>query len=211
MPNYVSEITPASAKSWADLLKKTNLVTQLQTHKIDQGAAVAAFSNALAGYAEDVKIGVFGARQGRVTLDKQTKALKPLIAKVGAATKQDFGVLTKFISTVEKELRSCEAVLKDMDTAKGRVAATAPKAELAWLSYAKNAGATGGELSKLLEVLSGCTGALTLGDRDRWKKFPAKFGQIGQACANDQDVKKVVASFDKELRGLLKEVIALAK
>jgi hypothetical protein len=211
MPNYVSEVTPASAKTWADLLKKTNLVPLLQKHKIDQGAAVTAFSTALSGYADDVKAGVYGVRQARGVLDKQTKAIKPLLAKVGAATKQDFGVLTKFISTVEKELRSCEAVLKDMDTARGRVAATAPKAELAWASYARNAGASGGELARLLEVLAGCTGALTLADRDRWKKFQAKFAQIGQACDSDQDVKKVVATFDKELRGLLKEVIALAK
>lgn len=211
MANYTSEITPASVKTWGDLLKKTGVVAQLQAHKIDQGAAVNAMTQSLGAYAEGVKAGVYGARQARVSLDKATKAIRPLLAKVGAASKQDFGVLTKFISTVEKELRSCEAVLKDMDVARSRVVATAPKAELAWASYAKNAGASGGELSKLLEVLGGCAGALTFADKDKWKKFQPKFAQIGQACTGEQDVKKVVSTYDKELRGLLKEVLALAK
>jgi hypothetical protein len=209
VPNYVSLLTDAHVKDWAGLVKKTGLVAAMEQFKVDKGA-VDSFSKALAAYVHDVKGGAFGGKASGPALDAKTKALKPLLAQTGAASKQDFGTLTRFVAVVEKELASFNATLKQLAIAKGRVAAEAPKAELAWASWIRGAGASSDEVEKLLAGLSGCAQALTLGDSGKWQKFGPKLAQLGQLISK-LDAAGAKLKFDKELRAILKEAMGLAK
>lgn len=210
MPNYVSLLSDNHVKEWAALVKKTGVVAAMQQFNVDKGAAVDSFGKALGTYVHDVKGGVFGGKASGPALDGKTKALKPLLAKTGAASKQDFGMLTKFVAVVEKELASFQATLKQLAVAKGRVVAEAPKAELAWSSFIRGAGASAGEVEKLLAGISGCAQALTLGDSGKWQKLGPKLAQLGQLISK-LDGASAKAKFDKEVRGLLKEAMDLAK
>lgn len=210
MPNYVSLLSDTHVKEWAALVKKSGVVVAMQKFNVDKGAAIDAFGKALGSYIHDVKAGVFGGKVSGPALDGKTKALKPLLAKTGAASKQDFGMLTKFVAVVEKELASFQATLKQLAVAKGRVVAEAPKAELAWASWTRGAGASADEVEKLLAGISGCAQALTLGDSGKWQKFGPKLAQLGQSIGKLQPA-DAKAKFDKELRALLKEAMDLAK
>lgn len=210
MPNYVSLLSDNHVKEWAALVKKTAVVAAMQKFKVDQGAAVDAFNKALGAYVQDVKGGAFGGKASGPALDGKTKALKPLLAKTGVASKQDFGMLTKFVAVVEKELVNFQATLKQLAVAKGRIVSEAPKAELAWASYTRGAGASADEVEKLLAGIGGCAQALTLGDSGKWQKFGPKLTQLGQSLGKLAPA-EAKTKFDKELRGLLKEALDQAK